>query len=80
MTKAEKTYKTRLATYSIKFHDDRFLGIADFHYIIAPRHTISRRLLPPGWGLLDDTLKVVVAAPKKSIRKNTGSCPTSSEP
>ena len=72
LTGAEKTYKTRLATYSIKFHDDRFLGIADFHYIIAPRRTISRRWLPPEWGLLDDTPKVLVAAPLKPIQKNTG--------
>ena len=72
LTKREKAYKSRLATYSIKFHDDRFLGIADFHYIIAPRRTISRRCLPPWWGLLDDTAEVVVAAPPKSIRKNTG--------
>ena len=72
LTRAEETYKTRLATYSIKFHDDRFLRIADFHYIIAPRLTISRRWLPPEWGLLDDTPKVLVAAPQKPIRKNTG--------
>ena len=72
LTRREKAYKTRLATYSIKFHDDQFLGIADFHYIIAPRRTISRRWVPPWWGLLDDTPEVVVAAPEKSIRKNTG--------
>ena len=72
IVRREQAYKTRLATYSIKFHDDRFLGIADYHYIIAPRRTISRRWFPPRWGLLDDTQQVVVPAPNKSVRKNTG--------
>ena len=72
LTRQEKAYKTRLATCSIKFHDDRFLGIADFHYIMAPRRTIGRHRLPPCWGLLDETSQVVAAAPQKSIRKNTG--------
>jgi hypothetical protein len=68
----EQAYRTRLATYSIKFHDDRFLRIADYHYIIAPRQAVTRRGLPPRWGLLDETPRVVVPAPRKSVRKNTG--------
>ena len=57
------------------------LGIAYFVFLVTGLSVgfglliiwaISRRWLPPGWGLLDDTHKVVVAAPKKSIRKNTG--------
>ena len=68
----EIAYWNRLATYSIKFHDDRFLGIADYHYIIAPRGVVMRRRLPPGWGLLDDTPHAVVIAPKKAVRKNSG--------
>ena len=68
----EQAYRTRLATYSIKFHDDRFLRIADYHYIIAPRQAVTLRGLPPQWGLLDDTPRVVVPAPRKSVRKNTG--------
>ena len=68
----EQSYHDRLASYSIKFHDDRFMGIADHHYIIAPVNVVNRRLLPPGWGLLDDTPREVVAAPKKPVRKNTG--------
>lgn len=68
----ERAYKARLAGYSIKFNDDRFLAIADYHYIIAPRRVVSRRRFPPQWGLIDDTLKVVVPAPKKPVRKNTG--------
>ena len=66
------TYKARLASYSIKFHDRRFLGIADYHYIMAPRQVIPRRKLPPQWGLLDETPNAVLAAPKKDIRKKTG--------
>jgi len=68
----ERAYRNRLATYSIKFHDDRFLGIADYHYLIAPRGVVMRRSLPPGWGLLDDTPKAVVVAPQKAVRKNSG--------
>ncbi len=68
----EQAYRTRLATYSIKFHDDRFLRIADYHYIIAPRQAVTLRGLPPQWRLLDDTPRVVVPAPRKSVRKNTG--------
>ena len=29
--------RERLATVSTKFHNPRFLGIADYHYIMAPR-------------------------------------------
>ncbi len=72
LVRKEQAYRTRLATYSIKFHDDRFLRIADYHYIIAPRQAVTRRWLPPQWGLLDDTPQVVVPAPRKSVRKNTG--------
>jgi hypothetical protein len=65
-------YQTRLATYSIKFHDDRFLAIANYHYIMAPRGMIPRRRMPPQWGMLDETPSVVIPAPPKDIRKTTG--------
>ena len=68
----EQAYRTRLAAYSIKFHDGRFLKIADYHYIIAPRQAVTRRRLPPQWGLLDETPQVVAPAPWKSVRKSTG--------
>ncbi len=68
----ERAYRNRLTTYSIKFHDDRFMGIADYHYLIAPRGVVMRRRLPPGWGLLDGTPTAVVVAPKKAVRKNPG--------
>ena len=72
MVRNENSYDNRLASYSIKFHDDRFMGIADYHYIIAPANVVNRRLLPPGWGLLADCARKVVAAPRKTVRKNTG--------
>ena len=73
MVRKEQSCKDRVAAYSIKFHDDRFMGIADYHYIIAPKDVVSRRSLPPRWGLLDDdTPRTVVEVPKKPVRKNTG--------
>ena len=68
----ERAHKDRVASFSIKFHDDRFMGIADYHYIIAPGAVVNRRSLPPQWGLLNDTPQVVVEAPKKPVRKTTG--------
>lgn len=65
-------YRNRLAGYSTKFHDQRFLNIADFHYIMAPGGMVPRRKLPPQWGLLDETPSVRVPAPQKEVRKNTG--------
>ena len=65
-------YQARLATYSIKFHDYRFLAIADYHYIMAPRGLIPQRRVPPQWGLLDETPSIVIPAPHKEIRKTTG--------
>ena len=68
----EESYWTRTATYSTKFHDPKFMGIADFHYLTAPKGVISRSSLPPQWGLLDENSEVLMPAPKKDIRKNTG--------
>lgn len=72
MVRRQQAHKAKIATFSTKFHDDRFLRIADYHYIIAPRHAVSRRWVPPQWGLLDESCKVVVTAPQKPARKNTG--------
>lgn len=62
----------RLATVSTKFHDRQFLGIADFHYIMAPRGVVLAEMLPGGWGLLEPGPREVVTAPAKTIRKNGG--------
>ena len=68
----ERAHKDRVASFSIKFHDDRFMGIADYHYIIAPRDVVNQRSLPSLWGLLNDTPRAVVEAPEKPVRKSTG--------
>ena len=64
----------RLATVSTKFHNPRFLSIADYHYIMAPRgvYNVLTEMIPPGWGLLEPGPAETVAAPAKAIRKNTG--------
>lgn len=61
----------RLATVSTKFHDPHFLGIADYHYVMAPRGVVLTEMVPPGWGLLEPGPREVVDAPSKAIRKNT---------
>ena len=76
VTHQERAYRQRLERYSVKFRDPRFLALADYHYIMAPRGLIRRLIytkgVPPQWGLLDDTPAVVVPPPHKDIRKNTG--------
>ena len=72
VTHQETTYNQKLERYSIKFRDPKFLALADYHYIMTPRGLIRRHQAPPRWGLLDDTPDVVVPAPHKEIRKNTG--------
>ena len=72
LRREEQTYRERVATYSIKFHDPRFLAIADYHYIMAPTGLVPAIQMPPQWGLLNDTPEVVISAPKKEVRKNAG--------
>jgi hypothetical protein len=72
LARERTAYEARLGAYSIKFHDRRFLNIADYHYIMAPRGIIPQHKVPPQWGLLDDTPGVVVQAPVKDVRKTTG--------
>ena len=62
----------RLATISTKFHNPRFLSIADYHYIMAPQGVVLTEMIPPGWGLLEPGPIEIVAPPAKAIRKNTG--------
>ena len=76
--------RARLATISTKFHDPRFLAIADYHYIMAPAGVVRAERLPPAWGLLapgSDAVatptpatspQVVIPAPAKTIRKDGG--------
>ena len=64
--------RERLTTVSTKFHNSRFLAIADYHYIMAPRGVVLAEMVPPSWGLLEPGPIEIVAAPAKAIRKNTG--------
>lgn len=68
----ESAFRNSLTTYSTKFHDPAFMGIADFHYLIAPNGVVSRSMLPPQWGLLDETCAVSVPAEPKLVRKSPG--------
>ena len=68
----EEAYRNRVATFSTKFHDSRFMRIADFHYLIAPKGVVTRSSLPFRWGLIDETSELSLPAPRKDVRKNTG--------
>lgn len=64
--------RERLATVSTKFRDPRFLSIADYHYIMAPRGVVLTEMIPPDWGLIEPGPNEIMEAPAKDIRKNTG--------
>ena len=68
----EEAYRNRVTSFSTKFHDPRFMGIADYHYLIAPKGVVTRSSVPPQWGLLNETPAVVLPAPRKEVRRNTG--------
>jgi hypothetical protein len=72
LAQEQTNLQRRLATFSQKLRDPRFLGIADYHYLMAPPGVIPRHRVPPQWGLLDGAPQVVVPAPAKEVRKNTG--------
>jgi hypothetical protein len=66
-----ETLRERLAIYSTKFHDPAYLRTAHCHYIMAPGGLLARSDLPPMWGLLDETPRVMVEAPVKQVRDVT---------
>jgi len=72
LTKKRQSNLDCLATYSVKFHDPKFLAIADYNYLIAPPGVIPRKRVPAQWGLLTETPDIVVPAPKQEIRKTPG--------
>ncbi len=72
LRREEQTYRDRVATFSVKFHDPRFLAIADYHYIMAPRGLVTRKTMPSSWGLLDESPAEVIQAPRKDVRKSSG--------
>lgn len=64
--------RERLGTVSTKFRNPRFLSIADYHYLMAPRGVVLAEMIPPDWGLLEPGPSEIVEAPAKEIRKSTG--------
>ncbi len=58
--------RSRSNNLSTKFHDPRFIRIADYNYVMAPVRAVRRSNLPPLWGLLSPTPtpNVVVQAPR----------------
>lgn len=70
----KRRLRERLNTISTKFHDPRFLAIADYHYLMAPPGVAPPEKLPPQWGLLTPmpTPSEIIPAPAKPIRKNAG--------
>ena len=72
LRREERTYRDRVAVYSVKFHDPRFLAIADYHYIMAPHGLVPRKAMPPNWGLLNEAPTELIPAPRKDVRKNAG--------
>ena len=76
LTKKRQSYLDRLSTYSVKFHDPKFLAIADYNYLIAPPAVIPRKRVPAQWGLLTETPDVVVTAQNRKYGKLRVSSPT----
>ena len=72
LAKEQERLRERLSSISTKFHDTRFLAVADYHYVMAPAGVVPAERLPPGWGLLEPGPREVVAAPAKPVRKNAG--------
>ena len=58
--------KQRAGRLSTKFHDSRFIRVADYNYLMVPGKAVRRSQLPPLWGLLapTPTPRVVIEAPR----------------
>ena len=58
--------KERAGRLSTKFHDPRFMRVADYNYLMVPSKAVRRNQLPPLWGLLAPTPKpyAVIEAPR----------------
>ena len=69
--KKRDNHVKRLANFSTKFRDPGFLRTAHCHYLMAPSGLMRRDELPPFWGLLDQTPRVVVEAPVKQVADAT---------
>ena len=58
--------KDRAGRLSTKFHDPRFVRVADYNYLMLPGKAVRRNQLPPLWGLLAPTPEphAVIEAPR----------------
>ena len=58
--------KERAGRLSTKFHDPRFIRVADYNYLMVPSKAVRRNQLPPLWGLLapTPTPHAVIEAPR----------------
>ena len=58
--------KERAGRLSTKFHDPRFIRVADYNYLMVPGKAVRRNQLPPLWGLLapTPTPHAVIEAPR----------------
>ena len=69
--KKRDNHARRVSSFSTKFRDPGFLRTAHCHYLMTPSGLMRRDELPPYWGLLDGTPKVVVEAPVKQVADAT---------
>ncbi|MDA1257731.1 MAG: hypothetical protein O3C10_07795 [Chloroflexi bacterium] len=65
--KKRENHVKRVANFSTKFRDPGFLRTAHCHYLMTPSGLMRRDEVPPFWGLLDGTPRVVVEAPVKQV-------------
>jgi len=61
----------RLETISTKFNDPAYLRCADYHYLITQDRLLRITEIPDQWGLLNERGEIVVAAPKKQVKRVT---------
>ena len=66
LTQRSTRLKERAGRLSTKFHDPRFMRVADYNYLMVPSKAVRRNQLPPLWGLLAPTPKphAVIEAPR----------------
>ncbi len=66
LTHRSTKLKEQAGRLSTKFHDPRFVRVADYNYLMVPSRTVRRNQLPPLWGLLAPTPKphAVIEAPR----------------
>lgn len=69
--KKRDNHARRVSNFSTKFRDPGFLRTAHCHYLMAPSGLMQRDELPPFWGLLDETPRIVVEAPVKQVADAT---------